>query len=157
MDPPRDPLRSPAVTSRIGPAPGAMAPLALALACALWGSAFFFAKIAFAELSPGHVLLYRFLITAALLVPVVVRARSVPGRRDWLLFAVTGFLCVPATMLIQFEGLARTSVTSASLLIGTGTPLLALAALVVERERLGARGWSAVALSCVGAPSPIFQ
>ena len=126
------------------------APLALALACALWGSAFLFAKVAFAELGPGHVLLYRFGLTTALLVPVVVRGGMVPERRDWPLFLLTGFLCVPATMLIQFEGLARTSVTSASLLIGTGTPLLALAAVVVERERLGRRGWAAVALSCVG-------
>ncbi len=126
------------------------APLALALACALWGSAFLFAKMAFAELDPGHVLLYRFGLTAAILVPVVARGRSIPRRADWPLFLVTGFLCVPATMLIQFEGLARTSVTSASLLIGTGTPLLALAAVVVERERLGWLGWAAVGLSCVG-------
>lgn len=126
------------------------APIALALACALWGSAFLFAKVAFEELGPGHVLLYRFVLTAALLVPIVARGRVVPHRRDWPLFVLTGFLCVPATMLIQFEGLARTSVTSASLLIGTGTPLLAMAALVVERERLGRRGWVAVLLSCVG-------
>jgi drug/metabolite transporter (DMT)-like permease len=53
-------------------------------------------------------------------------------------------------MLIQFEGLARTSVTNASLLVGTGTPLLALAAVLFERERLGGRGWLAVLLSCVG-------
>jgi drug/metabolite transporter (DMT)-like permease len=126
------------------------APLALALACALWGSAFLFAKVAFEELGPGHVLLYRFVLTAALLVPVVARGRVVPRRRDWPLFVLTGFLCVPGTMLIQFEGLARTSVTSASLLIGTGTPLLAMAALLVERERLGRHGWAAVLLSCVG-------
>jgi drug/metabolite transporter (DMT)-like permease len=126
------------------------APIALALACALWGSAFLFAKVAFEELGPGHVLLYRFVLTAALLVPVVAHGRVVPRRRDWPLFVLTGFLCVPATMLIQFEGLARTSVTSASLLIGTGTPLLAMAALVVERERLGRRGWVAVLVSCVG-------
>lgn len=126
------------------------APLALALACALWGSAFLFAKLAFEELDPGHVLLYRFGLTAALLVPVVARGRPTPRPADWPLIAVTGFLCVPATMLIQFEGLARTTVTSASLLIGTGTPLLALAAVAVERERLGQIGWAAVGLSCIG-------
>lgn len=125
-------------------------PLALALACVLWGSSFLFAKIALEELDPGHVLLYRFGLTAALLIPVVARGRSIPRRADWPLFLVTGFLCVPATMLIQFEGLARTSVTSASLLVGTGTPLLALAAVLFDRERLGGRGWLAVLVSCVG-------
>lgn len=126
------------------------APLALALACVLWGTSFLFAKVALVELSPGHVLLYRFGLTAALLIPVVARGGSIPHGRDWPLFIVTGFLCVPATMLIQFEGLARTSVTSASLLIGTGTPLLALAAVLFDRERLGGRGWLAVLLSCLG-------
>lgn len=126
------------------------APLALALACALWGSSFLFAKVALQELDPGHVLLYRFGLTAALLVPVLARGRSIPRPADWPLFVLTGFLCVPATMLIQFEGLARTSVTSASLLVGTGTPLLALAAVLFERERLGGRGWLAILLSCVG-------
>jgi drug/metabolite transporter (DMT)-like permease len=126
------------------------APLALALACVLWGSSFLFAKVALEELDPGHVLLYRFGLTAALLIPVILRGRSIPGTADWPLFLVTGFLCVPGTMLIQFEGLALTSVTSASLLIGTGTPLLALAALLFERERLGGRGWLAILLSCVG-------
>lgn len=126
------------------------APVALALACALWGSSFLFAKVALDELSAGHVLLYRFGLTAALLVPVLIRGRWIPRGRDWPLFLLTGFLCVPATMLIQFEGLARTTVTSASLLIGTGTPILALAAVLVERERLGGRGWLAVLLSCLG-------
>ncbi len=126
------------------------APVALALACTLWGSSFLFAKVMMEELSAGHVLLYRFGLTAALLVPVLVRGRRIPRGRDWALFLLTGFLCVPATMLIQFEGLARTTVTSASLLIGTGTPILALAAVLVERERLGGRGWLAVLLSCLG-------
>ncbi|MGH7570730.1 MAG: DMT family transporter [Gemmatimonadota bacterium] len=124
--------------------------MALAVACALWGSSFLFAKVTLEELGPGHVLLYRFGLTAALLIPVVARKRSIPRRRDWPLLIVTGFLCVPATMLIQFEGLARTSVTSASLLVGTGTPLLALAAVLFERERLGGRGWLAILVSCVG-------
>jgi drug/metabolite transporter (DMT)-like permease len=57
---------------------------------------------------------------------------------------------VPVTFLPQFEGLARTTVASASLLVGTGTPLLALAGAIFRRERPGTSGWIAVALSCLG-------
>ena len=122
---------------------------AVIAACAIWGSSFLFAKIALAELAIGHLVLWRFAIAAAVLLPLVAR-RGLPRRRDLPRFAVSGLLCVPITFLPQFEGLARTTVSSASLLVGTGTPLLALAGALFRRERPGTRGWIAVALSCLG-------
>lgn len=132
---------------RVGPG---RAFVALAAACGLWGGSFLFAKVAMAEMGPSHVLLYRFALAAAPLSILVARSRVLPRAEDWPLLVVTGVLCVPVTMLVQFEGLARTSVTSASLIVGAGTPLLALAAVLFERERLGRIGWLAVALSCLG-------
>jgi drug/metabolite transporter (DMT)-like permease len=52
--------------------------------------------------------------------------------------------------LLQFGGLALTGVASASLIIGTLPPLLALAAAVLYGERLGVRGWGAVGVSTLG-------
>jgi drug/metabolite transporter (DMT)-like permease len=123
--------------------------IAVILACVIWGASFLFAKIALAELPVGHVVLWRFAIATVLLAPLAVR-RGLPRGRDLPLFALTGILCVPISLVLQFEGLARTSVASASLVVGTGTPLLALAGAAFRRERLGARGWLAVALSTVG-------
>jgi drug/metabolite transporter (DMT)-like permease len=122
---------------------------AIVVACAVWGSSFLFAKVALEELAIGHLVLWRFLIAAAVLVPLVSR-RGLPRRSDLPRFALSGLLGVPLTFLPQFEGLARTTVASASLLVGTGTPLLALAGAILRHERPGTRGWIAVALSCLG-------
>lgn len=124
--------------------------LALAAACSLWGASFLFAKVALVEMSPAHVLFYRFALAAVPLSILAVRTRIRPRAGDWPLIVLTGLLCVPISMLVQFEGLARTSVTSASLIVGTGTPLIALGAVLFDRERLGGIGWLAVGLSCLG-------
>lgn len=123
--------------------------VAVIAACVIWGASFLFAKIALAELPVGHVVFWRFAIATALLAPFAAR-RGLPRGRDLPLFALTGVLCVPVSLVLQFEGLARTSVASASLVVGTGTPLLALAGAIFRRERLGRRGWLAVAVSTVG-------
>ncbi|HJU86030.1 MAG TPA: EamA family transporter [Gemmatimonadota bacterium] len=122
---------------------------AVIVACAVWGSSFLLAKVALRELAIGHLVLWRFVIAAAVLLPLVAR-RGFPRGCDLPRFILSGLLCVPITFLPQFEGLARTTVTSASLLVGTGTPLLALAGALFRRERPGTRGWIAVALSCLG-------
>jgi drug/metabolite transporter (DMT)-like permease len=124
--------------------------LAVATACVLWGLAFLFAKIALVELGTMHLVLYRFAIASAVLAGVVVRIGQLPNWRDVPLLVLTGGLCVPLTMLTQFAGLERTSVASASLIIGAGPPLIALAAFLVHRERLEAWGWAAIFLSTLG-------
>jgi drug/metabolite transporter (DMT)-like permease len=122
---------------------------AVIAACAIWGASFLFAKVALAELAVGHLILWRFAIAAGILTPIAIR-HGLPRRRDWPRFALSALLCVPVTFLPQFEGLARTTVASASLLVGTGAPLLALAGALFRGERPGARGWSAVAVSTIG-------
>ncbi len=123
---------------------------ALAAAAVIWGTSFVLAKVALVELEVEHLLFYRFLFATLPFLPVLVLSRIRPRRRDLWLFAVTGFLMVPVTFLLQVRGLALTSATSAALLIGSGAPLLALAAVLFEGERLGRRGWTAVAVSCLG-------
>ena len=123
---------------------------ALVISSILWGMAFLFAKLAFAELSVSQVVLYRFGLASLILLPVAWLRRAWPRRRDLPLFILTGFLTVPVTFLLQFGGLALTGVASASLIIGTLPPLLALAAAGLYRERLGPRGWGAVGVSTLG-------
>jgi drug/metabolite transporter (DMT)-like permease len=112
--------------------------------------AFLFAKLAFAELSVSQVVLCRFGLASLVLLPVAWLRRVWPQWRDVPLFLLTGFLTVPVTFLLQFGGLALTSVASASLIIGTLPPLLALAAAGLYGERLSSRGWGAVGISTLG-------
>ena len=123
---------------------------ALVVSSCLWGTTFLFAKLAFAELTVSQVVLYRFGLASLVLLPLAWLRRAWPQRQDLPLFLLTGFLNVPVTFLLQFGGLALTSVSSASLIIGTLPPLLALAAAGLGHERLGSRGWGAVGISTVG-------
>lgn len=133
---------------------------AIVTACVVWGSAFLFGKVALAEIPPAHLVLERFVLGCAVLVPIALARRSLPRRGDLPLLAATGFLGVPVTFLLQFEGLARTTVASASLIVGSGAPLVALLAAVFDGDRLDRAGWAAVGLSTggvallLGLPSP---
>src|SRR5437588_9375580 len=124
--------------------------LALAIAGCLWGTSFLFGKLALAELSVSQVVLYRFTFASLVLLPPVRMRRIWPHSRDLPLFLLTGFLTVPMTFIVQFEGLKRTSAAIAALIIGTLPPLLALAAKVFYRERLSARCWGAIGMSSLG-------
>jgi drug/metabolite transporter (DMT)-like permease len=123
---------------------------ALSLACILWGSAFYFAKIALVELSVVEVLVYRFGLAAPILAGILVHARSMPAGRDIWLILLTGVLCVPIGYVIHFAGLDRTSVTHASLLVGVAPIFLAVTASLLGLERIGMTAWTAVMLSSVG-------
>lgn len=121
---------------------------ACAMAGCLWGTGFFFGKIALEEMSVGHMVLYRFLFACAGLLPVLRRAHFSPG--DWKLLLVASFLGVPVQFLIQFYGLSLTTVSHASLMVGTMPVLLALAATLFAHERLDWVGWLALAGSTSG-------
>jgi drug/metabolite transporter (DMT)-like permease len=73
------------------------------------------------------------------------------GGDDWPLVLLAGVVGVPLVYLIQFEGLARTTVAHASLMVGAMPILLGLAAAVIARERLTLRHWILLLVSAAGA------
>ncbi len=124
---------------------------ACALASALWGTGFFFGKIALAEMSFAHMVLYRFLFGAVLLLPLLVTHRASLSRAEWGLLLAASFLGVPVQFLIQFYGLSLTTVSHASLMVGTMPVILAVGAAVFAHERMDSIGWLALAGSTIGA------
>jgi len=124
---------------------------AIAASSALWGFSFLFGKIALTELTAAQVILGRFLVASLILLPSALRLLRRLQKADLGQFILSGLLMIPVMMWVQFEGLARTSATSAALIIATIPVMLALAAVVFDRERLSVKGWCAVALSSVGA------
>jgi drug/metabolite transporter (DMT)-like permease len=121
---------------------------ACALAGCLWGTGFFFGKIALAEMSVGHMVLYRFLFACPPLLFLLKR----PGfsRRDWSLLLVASFLGIPVQYLLQFWGLSLTTVSHAALMVGTMPVILAVGASIFTHERLDWTGWLALAGSTAG-------
>ncbi len=122
-----------------------------ALASSLWGCGFFFGKIALAEMNVGAMVLYRFLFATLALTPLLLIHRPRFSRSDWGLLLLASFLGIPLQFLIQFSGLALTTVSHASLMVGTMPVILAVGATLFAHERIDRTGWFALALSTFGA------
>jgi drug/metabolite transporter (DMT)-like permease len=122
-----------------------------ALASSLWGCGFFFGKIALEEMNVGAMVLYRFLFATLALAPLLFTHKPRLNRRDWLTLLLCAMLGIPLQFLIQFTGLDRTTVSHASLMVGTMPVLLAVAATLFAHERMDATGWFSLAVSTAGA------
>jgi drug/metabolite transporter (DMT)-like permease len=131
---------------------------ACAMAGCLWGTGFFFGKLALREMSVGHMVLYRFLFATLGMLPMMLTMRTRPAvsrvpwtRREIGILLLSAALGIPIQFLLQFEGLARTTVSHAALMVGTMPVLLALGATIFAKERLDWVGWLALAGSTIGA------
>src|ERR1700729_2699081 len=124
---------------------------ACALASSLWGCGFFFGKIALAEMGFAHMVLYRFLFAMVLLLPLLATHRPKLNHREWALLLTASFLGVPLQFLIQFYALSITTVSHASLMVGTMPVILAVGAAWFAHERMDRVGWIALAGSTCGA------
>lgn len=124
---------------------------ALAAAGVLWGASFLLGKIALEGVGPTWLIVLRFAIASAVLLPAVRWRRLSMTRRDWTTVAVGAVLAGPVVFVVQFEGLARTTASSAALLVAAVAPMLAVGAALVDGERAGRAAWAAIAVSTVGA------
>jgi drug/metabolite transporter (DMT)-like permease len=124
---------------------------ACTLASSLWGCGFFFGKIALAEMNFAHMVLYRFLFATAALLPLLITHKPGLNGREWALLAATAFFGVPLQFMVQFYGLSLTTVSHASLMVGTLPVILAVGAAVFAHERMDTIGWVALAASTIGA------
>jgi drug/metabolite transporter (DMT)-like permease len=131
---------------------------ACALAGCLWGTGFYFGRLALNEMSVEHMVLYRFLFASLGMTPVVLMNRSrfrLTGGELRLLL-ISAALGIPIQFLLQFHGLALTTVSHASLMVGAMPVMLAAAAAWFapkgsHAERLDWIGWMALCGSTVGA------
>lgn len=129
---------------------------ACALAGCLWGTGFFFGKIALTEMGVAHMVLYRFFFTCFVLLPLVWCHPARLSAGEWRLLLFASFLGVPAQFLVQFYGLSLTTVSHAALMVGTMPVLLAAAAALFAHERLDAVGWLALFASTTGVALIVF-
>ena len=125
--------------------------LACALASSFWGCGFFFGKIALAEMNVGAMVFDRFFFATLAYIPLLLLHRPHLNRHEWKLLLLCVFLGVPLQFLIQFSGLNRTTVSHASLMVGTMPVILAVGAALFAHERMDRTGWLALATSTTGA------
>jgi drug/metabolite transporter (DMT)-like permease len=124
---------------------------ACALAGCLWGTGFYFGRLAMNEMSVEHMVLYRFLFACVGMLPVILLNRVRFTRGEIRLLLISATFGVPVQFLLQFHGLARTTVSHASLMVGCMPVLLAAAAALFAGERLDWIGWVALIASTFGA------
>jgi drug/metabolite transporter (DMT)-like permease len=124
---------------------------ACAAAGCFWGCGFFFGKVAMDEMSFAHMVVYRFLFAVVILLPLLVTHRPKFNRKEWSLLLTASFLGVPLQFLIQFYALSLTTVSHASLMVGTMPVILAVGAAFFAHERMDKVGWFALAGSTCGA------
>jgi drug/metabolite transporter (DMT)-like permease len=123
---------------------------ACAAAGCLWGTGFYFGRLALNEMSVEYMVLYRFLFAMVGMLPVLLRGRVRFERRELRMLLASAALWIPIQFLLQFHGLARTTVSHAALMVGAMPVMLAVGATIFAHERLDWVGWAAIAASTAG-------
>src|SRR5512140_3023885 len=85
--------------------------LALTTAGCLWGTGFFFGKIALTEMSVTTMVLFRFAFACVGLLPAFLLERPRFERHEWSWLLAASILGVPIQFLVQFKGLSLTTVS----------------------------------------------
>jgi drug/metabolite transporter (DMT)-like permease len=123
-----------------------------------WGTGFYWGRLALNEMSVEYMVLYRFLFASLGMLPVafIHRRRFRLTAAEARLLLLCAFVGVPLQFLLQFHGLARTTVSHASLMVGAMPVLIAAAAPLfagkrAHEERLDRFAWLALCGSTVGA------
>lgn len=127
---------------------------ALAVACCFWGTGFFFGKVDFREMTVAENASFRFLFACIPLIPVAVtrtRFFRETNRKDLWIFVVATVIGFPAQFLVQFKGLELTTVSHASLIVGTLPVMVAVMSVLFLHERLNRLEWGVLLLSPIGA------
>jgi len=126
---------------------------ACALAGCLWGTGFYWGRLALDEMSVEHMVLYRFAFACLGMAPLLLfsRHRVRLTRGETVTLLVSAAFGVPVQFLLQFHGLALTTVSHAALMVGAMPVLLAASAALFAGERLDLIGWLALAGSTTGA------
>ncbi len=121
------------------------------LASSFWGCGFYFGRIALNEMNVGAMVFYRFLFASVVLLPVLITHKPGFSAKEWRILLIASFLGVPLQFLLQFYGLSLTTVSHASLMVGTMPVILAIGAAIFAHERMDKVGWVAIAASTSGA------
>jgi len=123
--------------------------LALSTAGACWGLGLPFGELALRETDAAHMIMLRFAVAGLAVLPWTLWR---PQCRRLLLHpaVLLAGACYAGGFLIEFEGLAHSSVAIAALLVGLMPALIAVSAAIAG-ERISLASWCGVAGATLGA------
>jgi len=107
-------------------------------AVVVWGGTFVAMKIALQEVSPATVVWLRFGIGVLILGATVLMRKqfAVPARKEWLYFALLGFIGVTLLQWLQSTGLKTAQASTSAWIVTTGPIFIAVLGWLVLKERL---------------------
>ena len=117
----------------------------------LWSSAFAATKYSLDYLSPGALMVYRFLLASVTLVIVsVIKKNRLPEKRDLPLFALGGFVGIFLYMLFFNFGAPHVDSGISSLMISSAPVFVVIAVRVVLKEKVQLWSWIGILISFGG-------
>ena len=122
---------------------------ALTAAGIFWGTSVPLSKLALGWLGPGWLTVVRFGLAAVVLIAIAARSGGLRGAATLPVLA-SGAIGYGGSVMAQNAGLARTSVTHASLIIGATPVLVAVIAALWRHAIARPVAWAGFALSLGG-------
>jgi drug/metabolite transporter (DMT)-like permease len=107
-------------------------------AVTLWGASFVATKIALQYAAPTTIVWLRFSMGVLVLGLVIILNKQfrLPQGRDWVYFAILGFLGITFHQWLQSTGLLTAQATTTAWIITTTPIFIALLGLIILKERL---------------------
>ena len=125
--------------------------LLLVLMVVIWGANYSLIKVVLRELPPPVFNALRLLVASGVFrILLAFMARTRPTRRDWIQLAGLGLYGQFLYQLFFLNGMSRTSVANASLIVGLVPLVVALTNAAMGLERLSRAYWIGIAVSVVG-------
>lgn len=121
-------------------------------AVVVWGASFIATKIAVSQISPISVVFIRFAMGIPLILLAVVARKqfAFPKGREWLYFALLGFLGISFHQWLQSNGLKTAQATTTAWIVSTAPAFIAILGWMVLKEKLTLTQSSGIALAMLG-------
>jgi drug/metabolite transporter (DMT)-like permease len=118
----------------------------------VWGASFVATKVALRYTSPDVVVWLRFAMGVVILGIAVLIGRkfALPEKRDWLYFALLGFLGITFHQWLQSNGLVTAQATTTAWIVATTPVFMALLGWLVLKEKLSWLQAGGIFLSIIG-------
>jgi drug/metabolite transporter (DMT)-like permease len=113
------------------------------IAVVIWGASFVATKVALRYAGPDVVVWLRFAMGVIILgIAVLARGKfALPDKRDWLYFAVLGFIGITFHQWLQSTGLLTTQATTTGWIVSTIPVFMALLGWLALKEKLRWLQW----------------
>jgi drug/metabolite transporter (DMT)-like permease len=121
-------------------------------AVVVWGASFVATKVALRSAHPDVVVWLRFSMGVVILGIAVLAGRkfALPEKRDWLYFALLGFLGITFHQWLQSTGLLTAQATTTSWIVSTIPVFMALLGWLALKENLRWLQWTGILVSALG-------